>query len=118
MNYNLKGTGISITDDIRAYLEKRLAALDKFVADDSAARVDVELEYIASEEKHYRAEFMLHDKIQLRAEANGSSLYEAIDVAAGELSSELSRAKKKRLQNFRHSAVKVKEFLRGWRRKI
>lgn len=121
MNYNIKGTDVVITDEIRSYLEKKLAHLEKFVQNVGAARADVELQYLPSESRVYRAEVMLYEpslKSPLRAESIGSTLYEAIDKVDGELMSELTRSKKKRLQNFRHSAVKVKEFLRGWRDKI
>jgi ribosomal subunit interface protein len=118
MHYNLKGTGVPVTDELRDYIEKKLSTLDKFVANNSGARTDVEVAYLASEEKQYRAELLLHDKQQLRTTATGSTLHEAIDSAAGELAEELSRAKKKRLHTFRHNAFKVKEYLRGWRKSI
>ena len=121
MNYNIKVTEVHLTDEIRGYLEKKLAHLDKFVQNVSAARADVELQYLPNEAKMYRAEVMLFEpslKQPLRVEATGGALYEVIDKAAGELASELTRTKKKKLQNFRHSAVKVKEFLRGWRDSI
>ena len=121
MNYNIKGTEVHITDEIRTYLEKKLTHLEKFVPNASASRADVELKYLSSEAKTYCAEVMLHSphlKQSLRAEASGSTLYEAIDKVTAELQTELTRTKKKRLQNFRHSAVKVKEFLRGWRDSI
>jgi len=112
---------VHITDEIRSYLEKKLTHLEKFLHRADVARADVELQYLASEAKMYRVEVMLHAPslpTPLRAEAEGSTLHEAIDRVEGELASELSRSKKKKLQNFRHSAVKVKEFLRGWRDKI
>ena len=121
MNYNIKGTGVALTDEIRTYLEKKLAHVEKFVQNPSAARADVELEYLPSEAKMYRAEVTVHEpslKQPLRAEAMGGTLYEAIDKVEGDLASELTRTKKKKLQNFRHSAVRVKEFLRGWRDSI
>jgi putative sigma-54 modulation protein len=120
MNYNLKGTELSITPEIREYLEKRLSSLDKFLTNKEAARADVELEFLPGEERFYRAEVTLHDPGQksARAEARGGALHEAIDLVMGELSGELSRGKKKRLHIFRHSAVRVKEFLRGWRKDV
>ena len=121
MNYNIKGTDVSITDEIRTYLEKKLTHLEKFVHKPELARADVELQYLPSEGKMYRAEVMLIDpslKQPLRAEATANGLHEAIDKVESELFSELTRSRKKRLQNFRHSAVKVKEFLRGWRNSI
>lgn len=118
MNYNIKGTEVTISDEIRGYLEKKLTHMEKFVHNVSAARADVELEYLPSEAKMYRAEVMLHEpslKQPLRTEATGSTLYEAIDIASGELTSELTRSKKKRITNFRQSALRVKDYLRGWR---
>ena len=67
----------------------------------------------------YRAEFTLSCGGEVyRAERWGSAMHEAIDVASAELAEELSRSKKKKLNVFRRSAVRVKEYLRGWRRSI
>ena len=118
MNYNLKGTDVSITDELRSYVEKKGNTVSKFMFDADAARIDVELSYIETEEKQYRAEFTLHDKKIVRSVAHGSTLHEAIDGAAGELSRELTKDKRKRLHNLRQGAFKVKEFLRGFRTKI
>lgn len=118
MNYNVKGTGIDITPEVRAYLDKRLAHLDKFSADLSTARADVELEFEVSQEKRYRAELMFREPglpAPLRAEARGEALHEAIDLAAAELFREMTREKKKRLHIWRRGAARVKEYLRGWR---
>lgn len=118
MNYNIKGTSIDITPELRGYVEKKIGALDKFVSNIDAARADVELHFASGEEKKYRAEIMLHDPVlpsPLRAEARGSAMHEAIDIAAGDLFQELTRNKKKRLHNLRRGAGKVKDFIRGFR---
>jgi putative sigma-54 modulation protein len=118
MNYNIKGTDVAVTDELRTYAEKKLQALEKLLGD-SAARVDIVLQYLASEEKQFKTEMTLHDaKHPLHAECYGSSMHEAIDMTTGELVAELNKSKKKRQSNFRQSAVKVKEFLRGWRKTI
>ena len=120
MNYNIKGTAVSITDELRSYLEKKLGSLDKFVHDKEAARTDIELEFSAGAAgPKYRAEFMLHDpKLPnvLRAEANGTTLHEAIDLTIAELSREMMHTNKKRLHMLRRHAAKVKDFVRGWGR--
>jgi ribosomal subunit interface protein len=117
MNYNLKGTGISITEENRSYVEKKLNALDKLVG--HSARAEVELKFKPLwDGKRYYAEFMLHDPGHvgfLRAAERGDTLHEAIDLTLAELFSELTRAKRKKLNVFRRSAVKVKEYLRGLR---
>jgi ribosomal subunit interface protein len=60
MNYNLKGTDVSITDELREYVEKKLQSLDKLSGEESA-RVDIVVAYLETEEKQYFAEMTLHD---------------------------------------------------------
>ncbi len=120
MNYNIKGTGLEITPELREYAETRLEHAQKFLAGDSTAHAEVELEYSAARDGgKYRAEFMVSASGELyRSEEWGGGMHEAIDLALNALARELRRSKKKRLHNFRHTAVRVKEYLRGWRTKI
>jgi len=118
MHYNIKGTNVDISDELRQYVEKKLAASEKFVHD--AARMDIELEYRPNQDsKKYRAECMVEvdGKVQ-RVEAQGDAMHEAIDIATGELARDLSQIKKKRQHVLRRSAMRVKEYLRGFRSKI
>lgn len=117
MQYNLKGTNLSV-DEYRSYIEKRLEALDKFFSRESGVRADIELQYKPSEEKMYRAEGMLHDhrlEGEFRAEATGASAHEAIDIMFNELQLEFTRAKKKRIHAVRRGAARIKDFIRGFR---
>lgn len=119
MNYNIKGTGLSITPESRDYVERRLGRLEGLLRDKDGARFDIELEYKESEEKMYRAEVMLGDpKLHrpLRAQARAATLHEAIDMVEDELFHELSRGKQKRLHHIRQGAKRAKDFLRGFRR--
>jgi len=118
MQHNLKATNLTLTEEIRSYIDKKLAGFDNFLQDAQSARADIELEYLESEDKSYRAELMLHDRQVLRAVARGQSLHEALDKALGELFTEITRNKKKKMRVFRHSAARVKEYLRGWRTKL
>ena len=118
MQHNLKGTNIDLTQEIRAYIDKKLSGLDSLLQNGSSARADVELEYLVSEGRAYRAELMLRDGGLVRAEARGRTLHDAFDQAVQELFLELSRGKKKRIHTLRHSAARVKEYLRGWRNKL
>lgn len=118
MQYNLKGTDLGITPEIREYLEKKLASLDKFVANPGAERTDVELQYLVGEARMYRAEFTYREPglgNSLRAEARGTTLHEAIDLAEAELFREMTRIKEKRTNVMRRSAARVKDFLKGLR---
>jgi putative sigma-54 modulation protein len=120
MNYNIKGTGIEVTPELRAYAEKQLERVEKFTAEDPSAHADVECEHAPlNDGGKYRAEFTVSSGGDVfRAEDWGSTMHEALDVAGNELFRELRRAKRKRLHVFRSSAVRVKEYLRGWRNKV
>ncbi len=110
---------MAISDEVRSYVEKRLQNIDKFAP--AEARAEVELAYTEhTEGPKYRAELMYHEPGAplARAEARGSALHEAIDIAAGDLLHQVSSRKKRGRQVFRRTAVKVKEYLRGWRGKI
>jgi ribosomal subunit interface protein len=117
LNYNIKGTGVEVTDELRSYVEKRLVHTEKFLKGDTTAHTDVELEHRSHRDGDpNRAEFTLSLGGEVyRASAWGETLRAAIDVAVNELVRELGRDKKKRLHLFRRGAHKMKEFLRGWR---
>lgn len=117
MNYNVKGTGLQVSEEIRNYIEKRLVHVDVFLKNDKTAHVDVEVEHQTSEgRKKYRAEFTLQTMSNVfRAEAVGDTLHEALDIASDELTLELRRSKKKHLRLIRNGAVKFKEFMQGFR---
>lgn len=117
LNYNIKGTGLDITDELRGYAEKKLGHAEKFLQNDPSARINIELEYQAARDgDKYRAEFTVFASgAAYRAERWGESMHAAIDLAVGELLNELGRNKKKRLHLVRRSAAKVKDYLRGWR---
>jgi ribosomal subunit interface protein len=120
MNYNIKGTGLAVTDELRDYIEKRLVHANKFLENDPTAHLDVELQYTEGSQKgKYRAEFTASASSKVfRASEWGSTMHEAIDLCVAEFTNEVRREKKQKLRVFRHSAVRVKEFLRGWRKKV
>jgi ribosomal subunit interface protein len=117
MQYNLKATDVPVTQELRAYIEKCLQHPDKFLSGDSVAHADVEIEHSALRDGgKYRAEFTVTTSHGLyRASEWGMTLHEALDLAVAELTRELRRSKSKRIDVFRRSALKVKEYLRGWR---
>lgn len=117
MNYNIKGTDLAITPELRSYVETRLAHTDKFLQNDSSAHADVELQYSSMRDGgKYRAEFTVSAAGALyRKEAWGSSMHEAIDIAMGGLTNELRQHKKKKLHLLRRGAGKVKDIVRGFR---
>jgi putative sigma-54 modulation protein len=116
MNYNIKGTNIEMTSELRDYAQEKLAHAGKLLESDPTAHADVEIEFAHGQDgdKH-RAEFTVSASGQVyRAEAEGSSARAAIDIAAAELAKELSRGKKKRLHLLRRGAGKMKDIVRGF----
>jgi ribosomal subunit interface protein len=112
MNYNLKGTDVSITDELREYVEKKLQSLDKLSGEESA-RVDIVVAYLETEEKQYFAEMTLHDtRDPMHTESRAATLHQAIDAAANELADTLHKVKTKRKDEARHDALTGKEMLR------
>jgi ribosomal subunit interface protein len=119
MNYNIKGTSVQISDELRIYVEKKLEHTDKFLGDDTTAHADVELEHSPLRDgEQYRAEFTVSAAGEVyRAERWGITLHAAVDIAIDELVKELRRTKKKHLRLIRHGAAMAKDILRGLRRK-
>lgn len=86
MNTNIKGTGIELTTEIRSYLDKKLAALEKFVTDDdTGACANVEIGKTSN--KHQSGNiffteinFTIRD-IDFRVKAFGDSLMASMDKA-------------------------------------
>ncbi|MDE2071609.1 MAG: ribosome-associated translation inhibitor RaiA [Patescibacteria group bacterium] len=118
MNYNIKGTHIDVHGELRSYVERALVHADKFLAGDPSAHTDVELRYESVRDgERYCAEFTLECRGGVhRAVAWGESMHAAIDLATAELVAELRKNKNKRLAGLRRTALRVKEYLRGWRR--
>lgn len=120
MNYNIKGTEVPVTDELRTYVERQLSHADKFTGGDTTAHADVELAYLPDGRSgKYKAEFTVSLGGQVyRAERWGATMHEAIDLAGGDLIGELSRNKKKKQSVLRRTSLRVKEYLRGWRSDI
>src|SRR3989344_2772400 len=117
MNYNIKGTQLDISDELRSYAERKLATADKFLSGDPTAHANIELQHLPEGRSgKYRAEFTVSASGAVyRAECWGATMHEALDAAGQELQEELSRNKKKKQSVLRRTSVKVKEYLRGWR---
>jgi len=118
LNYNIKGTGLDITDELRGYVERQLAHAEKFLKGDSTAHIEVELEHQAMRHgERNRAEFTVSvGGAVYRTSEWGETVHSSIDLAIAQLQNELGRGKKKRLHLVRRSAHKVKEYLQGWSR--
>lgn len=118
MTTNIKATGLNLTEEVRTYIEKCLHKIEKYVQDEPAAVIQVEIERTMSHEagEGYRGEVTLSGGgLSVRAESKGSTLHEAIDVLENKVIGELRKVKGKRQHILRRQAKRVKDFIRGWR---
>ena len=118
MRLNLKATNITITDDVRAYLEKRLQSLDKLISlEDPSVMIDVEL---GRTTRHHQsgdiffAEINIHKgKETFRSVSDRPDLQSAIDDMREEIARELSTRKGKLISLSRRGGQFAKALLKG-----
>ena len=118
MNIQIKTSGgFGLTPAVSEYVEKRLAALDKFVAHDPVALCVVDLGRTTKHHKHgdiFRAEIHFTGTGRdLYTSSEKADLYMAIDDARDEIVRELSSAKAKKISSMRRGGAKVKNFIKG-----
>lgn len=115
---NIKGTNIELTPDLKAYLEKRFSAFEKFIdKDDTSTVCDVELERSTKHQTGdvFRAEVTMHTRAgTFRAEEKGETPEAAIDAVKDEIQRELRRTKRKRDHLIRRGGARLKEFTRSF----
>jgi putative sigma-54 modulation protein len=116
VNYNIKGTGLGITPELRSYAEKKLAAAEKFLRGNTTAHADIECEYSAMRDgDKYRAEYTLSvDGSVYRASVWGATMHEAIDHTQEQLIKELRRRKRKTMHMIKRGGAAIKNAIRGW----
>src|SRR3989338_6074927 len=121
MTTNLKASNVSLTPEIRSYLDRRLEGFQKFLPVGKDASVaDIELSRVT---KHHTGD-IFRAEINIRvggrvfhAVSERPDLYEAIDHMKDEITRELGSYKEKRLSLLKRSGQKVKNLIRGLSRK-
>ena len=103
---SIKATNMDMTDAIRAYVEEKVSALDKLVEGyEPAASISVEVG--KSSNHHNKGPFMRCEMnlsipgVMLRSEEEREDLYEAIDVAQGDLKRQLKDHKERLIEKNR-----------------
>ncbi|MFA5934163.1 MAG: ribosome-associated translation inhibitor RaiA [Candidatus Paceibacterota bacterium] len=118
MNINIKATNTILTDEIRAYVEKRVGGLEKFIKN-YGKEIFIQVEVGKTTNRHisgdiFRTEINIDvSGRNFRAVSEKDSLFASIDDAEVELKRELVSYKDKRQTTFRKGALKVKEFLKS-----
>jgi len=119
MEYNFSCIDTVATPEIRSYLDRKLAHVEKFIHRDAAYKLDADLRYragINEKDQKFNAAFTLAiNGTTLHTEAQGQSAYEAIDLAAAELTRVAAQHKSRNKSLVRRGAMRAKEFLQGIR---
>ncbi|PIQ69165.1 MAG: hypothetical protein COV91_00265 [Candidatus Taylorbacteria bacterium CG11_big_fil_rev_8_21_14_0_20_46_11] len=118
MRLTLKATQVTITDDIRDYLDKRLQSLNKIMdLEDPAVITSVEL---GRSTKHHQSGDIFYAEITVyrgkhswRSVTHEATLTAAIDAMREEIANELSQRKGKRFSLLRKGNLAAKALLRG-----
>ena len=113
---NIKATNIELTDDIKDYVEKRLATAEKFMKG-NLERVYVDVGKNTNHHKQgdiYRAEFnLVIDGEKFHSISETEDLHAAIDDAHDELIRQITEGKDHKISLIRRGGRSVKKMLKG-----
>ena len=117
MKISIKTTNITLTPDIKEYLDRKLESLKKFIgADDSAVAVDVELGKSSTHHQTgdvFRAEINVFEgKKSHRAVAEGNDLVSALDGMKDQILHSLRNDKTKKMTLIKKTGSRLKQFIR------
>jgi len=118
MKMTTKATHVSLTPDLEAYLEKRMAGLEKFLPKgEESVIAEVELSHTTTHHKSgpfFRAEIKLNTRGKLYfAAAEREEIKAAIDAMREEIMRELGSSKDKRISLIRKGRREIKNIVRG-----
>jgi len=119
MNIEYKAPTIELNDEIRSYVEEKLAMVTKLLHDfaDENISVEVELTQKAGQQTGdiFRTDLTMHAGAnRTHAVGHGESLHASIDQAKDELTRRMRRGKNKHMDAVRNGGAKIKKMLRFW----
>ncbi len=117
MRINEKGVNMEITADIKDYLYKKLAHLEKFLnTADESVLCEVELGKTSNHHKNgdvFKTEINLHIAGKnLRSVSEMDDLFASIDVAKDDMVRELQVNKDKKVSLLKRGGAKIKNFVK------
>ncbi|MEK7135270.1 MAG: ribosome-associated translation inhibitor RaiA [Patescibacteria group bacterium] len=117
MRLNIKGTNMELTPAIRAYVEKKLSVVEKYLGEnvDAVARVEVgKITHHHKSGEIFKAEVhIIGGGVDQYAVVEQADLYAAIDMLKDEIVQNLNNEKGKRFVRARRGARMIKEMMRG-----
>lgn len=122
MQIIVKATGITLTDNINKYIDKRIGSLDKLIdSKDESVMCNVEVGKISDHHKSgdiFRSEINLHIAGKdFRAVSEEETLFAAIDETKNQMQKELRRHKERRRDLMKKGGAMMKNAMRGFGRR-
>ncbi len=119
MEIRIKATDYEITSEVSAYLDERIAALEKFLSGDSEiTRCEVEIGRDAGGSRHGANMWFAEIRVlqpgmrQVYARNNAESINEAINDVKEEVERQLRQEKKLHIRLMRKTGAAVKSWMR------
>ena len=117
MKYTTKVTDMELSVAVEEYIEKKMAALDKVAVSMGVATAHVEAGRTTRHHRTgdvFRVEIMVRAKGKdLRAEALGKTVLEAMDKAQEDMRTELERLKEKSVDSIKIGGRAIKKLIKG-----
>lgn len=118
MNIHIKTTNLTLTPDIKDYLDKKMESFDKLIdSSDTSVSCRVELGRTSNHHKSgdiFRTEINFQkDGRQFRAVSEQDTLMSAIDESRDELLEELKSYKSRRITLVRRGGAAIKQMIKG-----
>ena len=106
MEHVITAKNTTVTEPIRAYVEKRFAKFDKYAPEDT--KVNTKIEVKDSGKRHKVEVTIMFGKQTIRAEANDVDMYAAIDDAEKTMA-RLLRKRKEKMTQYDQQSVRLIE---------
>jgi ribosomal subunit interface protein len=116
MNTNIKTTNFDMTEQIQNYLDKKLASVDKLIAQfEGSSQAQIEIGRSSNRHKSgfiFRAEANISfDGNSARAVSEKEDLFQAIDAMKDDLVREIDKIKDKKMTMLKKGGKKAKDMM-------
>jgi len=109
MQIVIKSKNLELTDSLNAFVEKKVAKLDRFLPNISEARVDLAMQTARSAQDRHTAQVTLWGGkgAFMRAEESSSDIRASVEMAIAKLTRQAKRYKGKRWQAYTRSQTRT-----------
>ena len=115
-NLNVKTSGWDMTDEISAYLDEKVAGIEKMLADPDDGTLKCDVELAQTREQHAsvaRADMRLSiNGESYRAEATGETMQAAIDALKDDMQRQLRKVKSKNSSLLKRGGAQLKRWMK------